>query len=33
MMTLKDKIIVYGGLACIWIAGIVSNLIYWQSLS
>lgn len=32
MMTLKDKIIVYGGLACIWIAGIASNLYQWSTL-
>lgn len=31
-MTLKDKIIVYGGLASIWIAGIVSNLYQWSTL-
>ncbi len=31
-MTLKDKIIVYGGLACIWIAGIASNLYHWSTL-
>lgn len=32
-MTMKDKVVVYGGLSAVWIAGIVSNLIYWQSLS
>jgi len=31
-MTLKDKIIVYGVLACIWVACIVSNLYYWSKL-
>lgn len=31
-MEIKDKIIVYGGLACIWIAGIASNLYQWSTL-
>lgn len=32
MMTLKDKIIVYGGLASLYGYGIVSLLIQWSTL-
>lgn len=32
MMTLKDKIIVYGGLASLYGYGIVSLFIYWNTL-
>ena len=32
MMTLKDKIIVYGGLGLLYLAGIASNLYHWSTL-
>lgn len=31
-MSIKEKGLVYGSLAGVWIAGIISNLIYWSTL-